>query len=411
MNKIAVAVIGSGYGDEGKGLMTDYLVRKFTEYGDRVTRPPVNVRFNGGGQAGHTVVSDRGRHVFSHIGAGSYANASTFLSSRFIVNPTVLKREYSELVDQNVIPQIEIHPHANVTVIFDILLNRLREVARGDKRHGSCGLGINETVTRACAGFKIAVCDLQNSSLPEIIQDIKDKWWDPQRQAIDLSKADQQQVDEIMAMWNVDVAINSLRDGWAQWAGNVNFAPIKNLSRNDFFVFEGAQGLELDEFMGMFPHVTRSQTGLEGALIAAHEIGITEITPVYVTRAYKTRHGAGPLPYEGHMFSNKSITDKTNVTGKWQGEFRYGPLYIGALSRAITIDLEQGRALAERLRIKINTPEIAITCLDQVSEPVTVLDKGRRIRAAHEQLIEMLNGIARVRYLSYGETAQDVKEI
>ena len=89
MTKSAYVIVGAGYGDEGKGLMTDCLVRKLTEK----DRPPVNVRFNGGGQAGHTVVCKDGRHVFSHVGAGSFAHASTFLSSAFIVNPLVLERE------------------------------------------------------------------------------------------------------------------------------------------------------------------------------------------------------------------------------------------------------------------------------------------------------------------------------
>lgn len=76
----AIAVIGAGFGDEGKGLMTDYCCQrpKYTTV----------VRFNGGAQAGHTVVTPDGRrHVFSHFGSGTLRGAATFLSRFFICNP------------------------------------------------------------------------------------------------------------------------------------------------------------------------------------------------------------------------------------------------------------------------------------------------------------------------------------
>ncbi len=73
------AVIGANFGDEGKGLITDYLAQ---------TGGDVVVRFNGGAQAGHTVVTPEGRrHVFSHFGSGSFAELPTFFSQHTIVNP------------------------------------------------------------------------------------------------------------------------------------------------------------------------------------------------------------------------------------------------------------------------------------------------------------------------------------
>lgn len=409
MKKQCFCVIGAGYGDEGKGLMTDYLVRKLTEN----DRPPVNVRFNGGGQAGHTVVCNDGRHVFSHVGAGSFAHASTFLSSAFIVNPVVLKKELAELKSKGVVPHIEVHPECAVTTTFDMMLNMLRELSRGDSRHGSCGLGINETVTRHLAGFPLTVDDVYNSSPSEVrekLEYIRENWWEPKLAEIDLSKVQKEDIEQGMWAWNIDVEIKILFD-CARGFVSRNYAPIKNLSRRDVYVFEGAQGLELDEFMGEFPHVTRSQTGLQGALLAAAQIGVTNITPVYVTRAYKTRHGAGPLPYEGEKFSDNEITDKTNVTGRWQGEFRYAPLCVDALKNIIHKDLELSRSLAERLRIRINSPQIAITCLDQVGDNVVAHIDDTIKSVTQEELIASIDTIAKVKYLSYGETAETVKEL
>ena len=83
-------VIGANYGDEGKGLMTDFLCRQHSA--DLV------VRFNGGAQAGHTVVTPEGeRHVFHHIGSGYFAGVPTYLSKFFVSNPVLFKQEYQEL--------------------------------------------------------------------------------------------------------------------------------------------------------------------------------------------------------------------------------------------------------------------------------------------------------------------------
>jgi hypothetical protein len=91
MGRIAHAVIGAGYGDEGKGLMTDYHVALSGPGG-------IVVRFNGGAQAGHTVTTPGGqRHVFSHIGSGALAGAATCLSRHLICHPTLFFKEAAAL--------------------------------------------------------------------------------------------------------------------------------------------------------------------------------------------------------------------------------------------------------------------------------------------------------------------------
>ena len=89
--KKAYAVIGANFGDEGKGLMTDLFCRTDSSV--------INIRSNGGAQAGHTVcTSDGKRHIFSHIGSGSFAGADTYLSEFFILNPMLFSREQREFV-------------------------------------------------------------------------------------------------------------------------------------------------------------------------------------------------------------------------------------------------------------------------------------------------------------------------
>lgn len=403
MAKIAHVVIGAGYGDEGKGRVTDYLVSSLTTTKDG---PPINVRFNGGAQAGHTVIRHGKRHVFGHVGAGTFAGASTFLSSKFIFNPFVLYNELNHLRDNlNVIPRIEVHPDCLVTTAFDIMMNRNLEEKRGEGRHGSCGLGINETVTRSL-GYPLTVSDLFGSferrgATRRLLETIWYEWWLPRSRQLginlippgDLSEATFKKEVE-----NLSYAKNLI--------GNVTTRPDKNHSNKNCYVFEGAQGLELDEFLGEFPHVTRGVTGLLGAAFVAAEMGIRELHPIYVTRAYKTRHGAGPLPHEDEFITSKKLVDETNVTGPYQGKFRYAPLDVSRLKEIIREDVERTEQLKAVANLKISDPAFVVTCLDQIGSKLSFYDeRGILVKGTKEDLIKCIQNVYPVKYVSYGASA------
>lgn len=149
MNKQVKVVIGANFGDEGKGLMTDCFCSKLSKNGS-----VLNIRFNGGAQAGHTVVvpayGNPKRHVFSHFGAGSFVrNTDTYLSGDFILNPMLFCKELDNLRREWWLqPKVYINHNCKITTPYDMLVNQIVERARGDQRHGSCGIGINETVLR-----------------------------------------------------------------------------------------------------------------------------------------------------------------------------------------------------------------------------------------------------------------------
>lgn len=400
MKKYGYAVIGAGYGDEGKGLLTDFLVRKFGATG----KPIVNVRFNGGAQAGHTVVTEKERHVFGHFGAGTFAGASTFLSSKFIFNPYAFRREYDVLRTANHRIVVDVHPDCMVTTTYDMVLNGLRELARGDGKHGSCGLGINETVTRHLAGQTLTVSDLFKPNLDEIIYNMWYNWWYPRFKEIDLSNADQVKVHALLdAFYSVDA------DNLYGYRLPINVTTLPDTNA-EWYIFEGAQGLQLDEYLGEFPHVTRSVTGLPSAILAAHEAGVSSITPMYVTRCYKTRHGAGPLSHEGEKFSESEIVDQTNVTGQWQGNFRYAPLDLAELERFIKRDLDRCTDMARVLQVEIQSPRLNVTCTDQVGKEISWYDvNGKLTTGSIYHLYAQLDQIALIKYVSHGPTAADVK--
>lgn len=307
----ARAVIGANFGDEGKGLLVDY----FCAQGDA----GVVVRFSGGPQAGHTVVTPDGRrHVFRQVGAGAFSGVPTFLSKHVRVNPIALFVELRELDALGVVPELYGSPECLVTTFADMIVNRRLEDARGAARHGSCGMGIGETVERSrVAELKITLSDLFNGvSLESRLAEICDKY---------ARFRTGKPIDEPKMAESFLRACKALPEAVAP----AGIGQCKDP------VFEGSQGLCLDmDNREFFPHVSRGKTGMA----TVHELaaaGGFSVEPWYVTRTYLTRHGAGPLPGENpHL----SFEDLTNGENTYQGKIRFAPLDVEALRRRILKD-------------------------------------------------------------------------
>ena len=139
------AVIGANYGDEGKGLVTEFLCLSKDK--------TVVALANGGCQRGHTVTDRRfGRHVFHHFGSGTFRNAPTCFCRDYLLNPMQFVREYGELEAAGVKPVSYREIRCNFQLPIDIYLNRLLEKSRDDKKHGSVGCGKRESVKRPRSG-------------------------------------------------------------------------------------------------------------------------------------------------------------------------------------------------------------------------------------------------------------------
>src|SRR5690242_399336 len=140
--KRAIITVGLGFGDEGKGATVDYLTRAYDA--DLV------VRYCGGSQAGHNVeLSDGRRHTFSQFGAGTLVRGRdrprTYLGPNVVIDPPAMLREARHLAELGVeepLSLLTIHPRCLVTTVWHRTLNRLRELSRGEDRHGSCGQGV-----------------------------------------------------------------------------------------------------------------------------------------------------------------------------------------------------------------------------------------------------------------------------
>jgi adenylosuccinate synthase len=308
----ARAVIGANFGDEGKGLVVDYLCA--TQGAGMV------VRFNGGAQAGHTVVTPHGqRHVFHHVGAGTFCNVPTFLSQFFICNPILLMKELDELAALGYRPEIYAHPKCMVTTFADMLINQRREDARGEKRHGSVGVGINETINRTQAGIEITMADLWNGiDVRPRLSEICDKY---------------ARFRTGKPIENSEAMIEAFAGGLGKFANVVHPLGIEQCKDP---IFEGAQGLLLDQDnKEYFPHLTRSHTGMQNVRMLLRQAGIDRAELYYVSRTYLTRHGAGPLPREDDRMAYR---DDTNTVHPFQGRLRFAPLVMEELSARVAHD-------------------------------------------------------------------------
>jgi adenylosuccinate synthase len=398
-------VIGANWGDEGKGLVTDYLCR--------LHKADLVVRFNGGAQAGHTVVTPEGRrHVFNHIGSGYFTGVPTYLSEYFILNPIIFRREFEEL---GVPEDYAIYASWNcrVTTYWDMLANRCLEQLRGGKAHGSCGCGINETIERDRYFIGLLYKDWFSETFRDtsvILEAIAEFWHESLIEAGKIYHAAN------LPEWAADAfsrkgEINKkFREDIRFMFDRLSQSSIYTMRWWDSFeyaVFEGAQGLGLDQFYGNYPYVTRSNTGIRnvlemqrnGNVMGGENFEIDEI--VYVSRTYETRHGNDPFFTETD--SQKLLErakDLTNVPNEWQGTLRCSKLNYYNMGNRIGLDIQANnlRPYAESGKIKL-----AMTHCDQnqISNGDIFYRVGGNTRGA----------INEASYKSFGETCKDVSRI
>jgi adenylosuccinate synthase len=322
----ASIVIDLGFGDAGKGLLTDHLVRR--------TGATVVVRYNGGAQAGHNVVTPDGRHhTFAQFGAGTFVpGVRTFLSHHVLLHPTALLLEGQALQGKgvgDVFSRIRVSERARVITPFHQAANRLRELARGGARHGSCGVGVGETVQDA----------LEHPEETVLAGELRE----PARAKRKLQRIRERKYEELRALWSAlptspEAARErtlfehaSVIDAWLEQAAHLVtlglVVPDSTLrtwmAGAPATVFEGAQGVLLDEWHGFHPFTTWSCCTADNALALIAESGLdVDVERLGVLRSHTVRHGAGPLPTETEELG--PVLSEHNVHNAWQGNVRYG---------------------------------------------------------------------------------------
>ena len=368
-------VIGSNFGDEGKGLMTDYFCHQSET-------TPIVVLHNGGAQRGHTVVTPEGkRHVFHHFSAGTFTDAHTYFAESFIVNPMEFIRESEEL---EFTPTIYIHPLCRITTPYDMIANIL---INEKTQHGSCGMGINETIVRNLVWnytYK-SMCDMSMDKNLDYLTQIRDYY---KTRLLSFG------VNEIPREWkdvwySDDLLLHFLCDCNKMKDKVIPSQPYL-LSDYDTVIFEGAQGLLLDkDNTEYYPHLTPSNTGLQNPyhMIETYIPG-SDVEVCYVTRTYMTRHGAGRFDTEcPKELINPDMHDKTNEPNPYQGALRYGTMDMFGLKQRILKDMEG----APHYKMSI-----AITHFDESN-----------LTCTEEEFRDFIYGFSTL-YTAHGETRNDV---
>lgn len=335
-------VVGLGFGDEGKGTIVDYLTA--TEEVDFV------LRFSGGPQAAHNVVTADGRHhTFSQFGSGTFNGVPTVLTNHMLINPFNLQREaeaLSEKIEWDPFNMLTISENSLLILPWHWAINQLEEIRRGDGRHGSCGQGVG-------VAQKFAL------DYPDLAFRVKDMYLDRESFVAkglivrELLKAEygHHSKDEFFAM------DGNVRTDFQRSPGNVyamiefflkdcmpivvSDDEISQLIAEHNCVWEGSQGVLLDEWKGFHPYTTWSTTTSQNALQLLSEAGVPreDVEVVGVTRTYHTRHGAGPFPTEDSSLA-ADLPEQHNAAGVFQGGWRVGALDLSLLYYAIEADGE-----------------------------------------------------------------------
>ncbi|MHB8811052.1 MAG: adenylosuccinate synthase [Desulfobulbaceae bacterium] len=281
----SVVVVGTQWGDEGKGKIVDLLTR----YADCI------VRFQGGNNAGHTLVVDGKKYIFHIIPSGIlYADKICMIGNGVIIDPAVLLGEMRELAERGlaVTPQrLLISENAHLIMPYHKSLDMAREdaLAQG-KKIGTTGRGIGPCYMDKVGRFGIKVGDLLDPALFEeklrANLDEKNFLLTQKFSAAPLS------YDKIRA--DFEGFIRQL----APFVGNVSTALDRHRKNGSNILFEGAQGTQLDIDHGTYPFVTSSNTIAGNACIGSGFGPVHIHAVIGILKAYTTRVGAGPFPTE-----------------------------------------------------------------------------------------------------------------
>ena len=336
----AIFIADLGYGDAGKGSIVDYLTR--------TTKAQTVVRYNGGAQAAHNVVTPEGRHhTFAQFGSGTFIPGTrTHLSRFMMVHPLAMLVEERHLRALGVLDafaRVSIDREALVTTPFQQSANRLKEIARGDGRHGSCGMGIGETMSDWLTyGLQVVFAgDLSDRKMIvkklHFLRDAKIAQLDGLLGELSNIKPAQ---EDLKVLYDPEI-IERTADLYQYFSEMISVVEPdylgEILKRPGTTIFEGAQGVLLDEWYGFYPYNTWSTLTFKNADMLLDENAFDgEIVRLGLLRAYGTRHGAGPFVTEDELLTAR-VQDAHNEINYWQREFRVGYLDFVALRYALAV--------------------------------------------------------------------------
>lgn len=328
-----VVVLGTQWGDEGKGKVVDLLTE----------RAKYVVRYQGGHNAGHTLVINGEKTVLHLIPSGILReNVVSIIANGVVLAPDALLREMTELEARGVPvrERLLLSEACPLILPYHVALDKAREKARGAKAIGTTGRGIGPAYEDKVARRGLRVGDLfDKASFAAKLKEVMDYHNFQLVNYYHVEAVDYQRVlDEVMAV--ADLLISMV----------VDVADLLNKAyRNgEYVMFEGAQGTLLDIDHGTYPYVTSSNT-TAGGVATGSGIGPRCVDYVLgIVKAYSTRVGAGPFPTELFDQVGEFLTEKGNEFGATTGRRRRtGWLDAVAVRRAVELNSLSGFCLTK----------------------------------------------------------------
>lgn len=279
---MVTAVIGSQWGDEGKGKIVDYL----SQTADYV------IRFNGGNNAGHTVINKYGKFGMHLIPAGIFNKSTkTIISNGVIIDPEVLANEIEMLkkADIKLRNRLFISPRCHLIMPYHKILDKAIENAKGKYKTGTTGRGIGPCYADKVSYNGIRIADLFDKKIFSTKLKI---------QLMVKNKILKSLGEKPLSAKKVEKDYFSLFNKIKPYVTDTFPLLESAMRKNEHVILEGANGSLLDNDWGAYPYVTASTT-VTGGASAGTGIPPREIKKVIgVVKAYQTRVGEGPMPTE-----------------------------------------------------------------------------------------------------------------
>lgn len=305
----SVVIVGSQWGDEGKGKMTDYLSQD----------ADVVVRSQGGNNAGHTIAFDGKKFALRLVPSGIFGKDKlAVIGNGVVINPPALLKELHYLQDNGIdISGLRISSRSHVTFPYHILLDKCQEAAKGDHKVGTTKNGIGPTYMDKVSRVGIRMSDLLE----------KDTF------KVKLQRNLAEKNELFTKLYHVDpISFDDIFESYYEYGQELkkyvtDTSRIVNdaLDQGKKVLFEGAQGVMLDVDQGTYPYVTASNP-IAGGVCTGVGVGPNKIdTVVGICKAYSTRVGAGPFPTE----LTDEIGDRIRETGHEYGTVTGRPRRVG----------------------------------------------------------------------------------
>ncbi|MDO4640981.1 MAG: adenylosuccinate synthase [Neisseria sp.] len=375
-----VVVIGSQWGDEGKGKIVDWLAEQASGV----------VRFQGGHNAGHTLVVGGKKTILRLIPSGIlHENLDCFIGSGVVVSPEALLAEIDELQAagvKNIEGRLKIAPTCPLILPYHIALDQAREASRGSGKIGTTGRGIGPAYEDKVARRAIRAVDLFN--IDQVAEKIKANVELYNVQLQHLHRVEPVSFEAIMQ------TIHGFKDRILPMITDVSRTLYEKNQKGENLLFEGAQGTLLDIDYGTYPFVTSSNCS---AGAAAPGAGVPPQMLNYVlgiVKAYTTRVGSGPFPTELFDEVGKGLAERGHEFGSVTGRARRcGWFDAAALKRSIQINGITGMCIT-KLDVMDGIEEIKLCVGYRLPDgkDTDILPFGAEAVAACEPIYETMPG-------------------